>query len=143
MYFIFFALTGSLKVTYIVVPPILYGFALAHSYIMDFRGTPFIPMDFLSITTAAGVASTYNFIPNYKVIMGTFVFIFIMTIAFKTKTPKFHIATKIVSRTFTSAFSIVLLTLFFATSVFADMGVKPDFWNQTRGYKNYGFVFSF
>ena len=143
MYFIFFALTGSLKVAYIVVPPILYGFALAHSYIMDFRGTPFIPMDFLSITTAAGVASTYNFIPNYKVIMGTFVFIFIMTIAFKTKTPKFHIATRIVSRTFTSAFSIVLLTLFFATSVFAKMGVRPDFWNQTRGYKNYGFVFSF
>ena len=143
MYFIFFALTGSLKVAYIVVPPILYGFALAHCYIMDFRGTPFIPMDFLSITTAAGVASTYNFMPNYKVIMGTFTFIFIMTVAFKTKTPKFHIATKIISRTFTSVFSIVLLTLFFATSVFADMGVKPDFWNQTRGYKNYGFVFSF
>ncbi len=143
MYFIFFALTGSLKVAYIVVPPILYGFALAHSYIMDFRGTPFIPMDFLSVTTAAGVASTYNFVPNYKVIMGTFVFIFIMTLAFKTKTPNFHIATKIISRTFTAAFSTVLLTIFFATSFFADMGVKPDFWNQTRGYKNYGFVFSF
>ena len=23
------------------------------------------------------------------------------------------------------------------------MGVKPDFWNQTRGYHNYGFVFNF
>ena len=33
--------------------------------------------------------------------------------------------------------------IFFATSVFADMGVKPDFWNQTRGYYNYGFVFNF
>lgn len=143
MYFIVFALSGSLKLSYLIITPILYGFALAHSYIMDFRGTPFIPMDFLSITTAAGVASTYNFIPNYKVIMGTFVFIFIMIIGFKTITPKYNLLTKVISRTFAATFSAVLLILFFATSVFADMGVRPDFWNQTRGYRNYGFVFSF
>lgn len=142
-YFIIFALSGSLKLSYLIITPILFGFAVAHSYIMDFRGTPFIPMDFLSITTAAGVASTYNFIPNYKVIVGTFIFIFIMIIGFKTKTPKYNLLTKVISRTFAGTFSAVLLTLFFATSVFADMGVRPDFWNQTRGYKNYGFVFSF
>ncbi len=143
MYFIVFALSGSLKLSYLIITPILFGFAVAHSYIMDFRGTPFIPMDFLSITTAAGVASTYNFIPNYKVIMGTLVFIFIMIIGFKTVTPKYNLLTKIISRTFAATFSSILLILFFATSIFADMGVRPDFWNQTRGYKNYGFVFSF
>lgn len=143
MYFIVFALSGSLKASYLIATPILYGFALAHSYIMDFRGTPFIPMDFLSITTAAGVANTYNYTPNYKVIIGTFIFIFIMIIGVKTVTPKYNLATKIISRAFTSTFSAVLLILFFATSVFADMGVRPDFWNQTRGYRNYGFVFSF
>ncbi len=143
MYFIVFALSGSLKASYLIVTPILYGFAVAHSYIMDFRGTPFIPMDFLSVTTAAGVASTYNFIPNYKVIMGTFIFIFLIIIGIKTKTPKYNLLTKVISRTFAATFSAVLLILFFATSVFADMGVRPDFWNQTRGYKNYGFVFSF
>lgn len=143
MYFIFFALTGNLKVSYLVVTPILYGFALAHCYVMNFRGTPFIPMDFLSITTAAGVANTYNYWPDYKIITGTMLFIFILIISIKTKTPKYNILTKIISRTFAATFSAVLLILFFGTSVFADMGVRPDFWNQTRGYKNYGFVFSF
>ncbi len=143
MYFIVFAISGSLKASYLIITPILYGFALAHSYIMDFRGTPFIPMDFLSITTAAGVASTYSFVPNYKVICGTFIFIFLIIIGIKTKTPKYKLLTKVISRTFAATFSSVLLILFFATSVFADMGVRPDFWNQTRGYKNYGFVFSF
>ncbi|MBR4123255.1 MAG: hypothetical protein IKT93_02410, partial [Clostridia bacterium] len=57
MYFIFFALTGSFGISYVIVTPILYGFALAHSYVMEFRGTPFLPMDFLSITTAVGVAN--------------------------------------------------------------------------------------
>ncbi len=143
MYFIVFALSGSLKISYLVATPILYGFALAHCYIMNFRGTPFIPMDFLSITTAAGVASTYSFWPDYKIITGTMLFIFIIIIALKTKTPKYNILTRVISRTFTATFSAVLLILFFGTSIFADMGVRPDFWNQTRGYRNYGFVFSF
>ena len=133
MYFIVFALSGSLRASYLIVNPILFGFAVAHSYIMDF----------LSITTAVGVASTYNFIPNYKIITGTLIFIFLLIIGIKTKTPKYNLLTKVISRTFAATFSSVLLILFFATSVFADMGVRPDFWNQTRGYKNYGFVFSF
>lgn len=142
-YFIVFALSGSLKLSYLIITPILYGFSVAHSYIMDFRGTPFIPMDFLSVTTAVGVANTYNFAPNYKIITATLIFIFIIIIGIKTKTPKYNTLTKVISRTFAATFSSVLLILFFFTGIFADMGIRPDFWNQTRGYRNYGFVFSF
>ncbi len=143
MEFIVFALSGSFRVTYLVVNPILFGFAVAHSYIMDFRGTPFLPMDFLSIGTAVGVANTYNYTPTYKVMTAALIFIFIIIIAVKTKTPKYNFITKIISRTFSGTFSAVLLILFYFTSIFADMGVKPDFWNQTRGYHNYGFAFNF
>ncbi len=143
MYFIVFALSGSFKLSYLIITPILYGFALAHCYVVEFRGTPFLPMDFLSITTAAGVANTYNFMPNYKIVIATLIFIFILVIGAKTKTPKYHLLTQIISRTFMATVSAVLLILFFATSVFADMGIKPDFWNQSRGYRNYGFVWSF
>lgn len=143
MLFLFFALTGSFRVAYLVVTPVLFGFAVAHSYIMDFRGTPFLPMDFLSVTTAIGVANTYDYTPTYKVLSAAMIFIFIIIIAIKTKTPKYNLLTKITSRTFTGTFAAVLLLLFFGTSVFANLGVRPDFWNQTRGYRNYGFVFNF
>lgn len=143
MYFIFFALTGSLKISYLAGTFILFGFAVAHSYIMDFRGTPFIPMDFFSITTAAGVANTYNFTPNYKVITASLIFIFINIIAAKTATPKFNLLTKIISRSFATTFCSVILLLFYATDVFTNLGVVPDFWSQTRGYKNYGFVLNY
>ena len=143
MYFVFFALTGSCRVAYLTVNPVLFGFAVAHSYIMDFRGTPFLPMDFLSIKTAAGVANTYNYTPTYKVMTAALIFIFIIIIGIKTKTPEYNLPTKIISRAFTGTFALVLLILFYFTSVFADMGVKPDFWNQTRGYHNYGFAFNF
>lgn len=142
-YFVFFAITGSFKFSYIFSTTVLYGFALAHSYIMDFRGTPFLPMDFLSISTAVGVANTYNYAPTYKVLTASLIFIFIIIISAKTKTPKYNLLTKIISRTFMGTFSAVLLLLFYGTNVFANMGVKPDFWNQTRGYRNYGFVLNF
>lgn len=142
-YFIFYAITGKLGLAYLIVNPILFGFATAHSYIMDFRGTPFLPMDFLSITTAVGVANTYDYTPTYKVITASLIFIFIIIIGVKTETPKYNLPVKVISRTFAATFSAVIMLLFFGTSVFADMGVKPDFWNQTRGYRNYGFVFNF
>lgn len=142
-YFLLFGISGSLRITYLIVNSVIYGFALAHSYILEFRGTPFLPMDFLSITTAAGVANTYDYTPTYKIICATLIFIFMTIIAIKTKTPKYNIVTKVVSRCFTGTFSFILAILFFGTSVFANLGVKPDFWNQARGYRNYGFVWNF
>lgn len=141
--FIVFALTGNIGLSYLIFTPVFFGLGAAHNYIMAFRGTPFVPMDFLSINTAAGVASTYDFTPSASLVLANFLFILIMIIGIKTKTPKYHLITKIISRTITGAFSFVLLFIFYFTSIFADLGVTPDFWNQTRGYRNYGFAFNF
>ncbi len=143
LYLILFALSGSFKITYISINTLLFGLAVAHSYVMDFRGTPFQPMDFLSIGTAAGVANTYNFAPSYKLITAILLFVLLLIITLKIRTPKFNLITKIVSRSFTGTLSLVLIILFFGTNTFTDLGIKPDFWNQTRGYKNYGFAYNF
>lgn len=141
--FLIFAICGSFRVATLFTNCLCYGLALSHAYVVEFRGTPFIPMDFLSITTAANVANTYNYTPTYTIIIGTLIFIFITVLGIKTVTPKLHIITKIISRTFMGTFFTSLIILFYFTSIFADAGVKPDFWNQSRGYRNYGFVFSF
>ncbi len=143
MEFLVFALCGSLRVTYIVTNIILYGFALPHCFVMEFRGTPFIPMDFFAIETAVNVGNTYTYTLLHTVLLATMLFILIFVIAIKFKTPQYNTVTKVISRTFTGTFFTVLMFLFYFTSIFADAGVRPDFWNQTRGYKNYGFAFSF
>lgn len=142
-YFIIYALSGSFKTAYLTVNILLVGLATAHSYVMDFRGTPFQPMDFLSITTAAGVANTYNYAPNHKIVTAALLFALLTVICIKIKTPKYTLPTKIISRAFTGTFTTVVMVLFYFTSVFADLGVRPDFWNQTRGFHNYGFVLNF
>ncbi len=141
--FLFFALSGSFRVSLLLVNSICYGFALANCYVMMFRGTPFIPMDFFAITTAANVANTYNYTPTYTIIIATLIYIFMLVISLRMKTPKFTLISKIISRAFMGSFFTCLMILFYFTSIFADAGVKPDFWNQARGYRNYGFVFSF
>ena len=143
LYFAFFAATGSIKVPFLVVHPIIFGLAVAHSYIVDFRGTPFIPMDFLSITTAVGVAGTYSYTLTYNVLIAALLFIWMMIFSIKIVTPKYNLITKISSRVFCGSFFAVIMILFYGTSVFADMGIRPDFWNQSRGYHNYGFSFMF
>lgn len=142
-YFLIFALCGSFSVSIITVNSVCFGLALAHCYIVEFRGTPFIPMDFLSITTAANVANTYNYSLTYTMVIAILIFIFIIVLGIKIKTPQYNTITKIVSRTFMGTFFACIMFLFYFTSIFANAGVKPDFWNQSRGYRNYGFVFSF
>ncbi len=141
--FLIFTLCGSFRVSLLTVNALCYGLALANCYVVQFRGTPFIPMDFFSITTAANVANTYDYTPTYTIIIGTLIFVFLVVLGIKIKTPKYTAITKIVSRTFMGTFFVCLMSLFYFTSIFADAGVKPDFWNQARGYRNYGFVFSF
>ena len=143
LYFLVFALSGSFRVSYLVINPILYILALAHSYIMDFRGTPFLPMDLLGTETAMGVAGTYNYTPTYKVVIGTLLFLYIMIVAAKTRTPQYRFPTKLISRISTGVLSCALFIVYFLTNLLVGLGVKPDFWNQTRGYQNYGFAFNF
>ena len=61
LYFIVFALSGSLKLSVLTVNPVLYAFAIANCYVMYFRGTPFLPMDFSAIKTGMNVMNAYTF----------------------------------------------------------------------------------
>ena len=138
-----FALSGSLRVALLSVNTVFFGLALAHAYVVTFRSTPFIPMDFFSITTAANVGSTYDYTPTDIIVTGALLFIFTTVFAIKLKTPKFRILTKILTRSFLGALFTIIFVVFYFTDVFANAGIKPDFWNQTRGYRNYGFVYNF
>ncbi len=141
--FFFFAISGSFRVSLLIINAICYGLSLSHCYVMMFRNTPFIPMDFFAVTTAANVANTYDFTPTHTIMCGAILFVFIVVLSVKMNTPKYNFVTRIVSRTFMGSFFASIMILFYATNIFADAGVKPDFWKQDRGYRNYGFTFSF
>ncbi len=142
-YGLLFAITGSFKWTLLIVNVPLFGLGIAHNYISEFRGTPFLPMDFLGFKTAVNVAGTYNYKPTYGIITATLLMAIILTLTLKINTPVFKLRTKIITRVVSGVLSLTVFVVYYATSFFVNMGIVPDFWNQSRGYNNYGFSLMF
>ena len=76
-------------------------------------------------------------------IIAGLLFLFLLLSAFKFATPKFERPIKISSRIISGGLLCTLLILFYSTDVVADNGFKPDFWDQSRGYRNTGTLLNF
>lgn len=142
-YGLVFAFSGSYRISAIVINPLMFIFGLANYYLYTFRGSPFVPMDFLGITTAKEVAKSYDFSVTYQIAISFILLVSTMVIGFKLKTPRMHISTKIISRVSAVLAAIILSCIYFFTNILANCGLEPDFWNQTRGYHNSGALLSF
>ena len=142
-YGLFYAITGSYRLSIMVFTPVLFIFGLANYYIYKFKGSPFVPMDFASIGTAKEVASSYDFSITYQIIISTVLLTAVMCIGFKLQTPRMHLPAKIISRVTCGVAMLGVCFVFFFSDIFANCGLEPDFWNQTRGYHRSGFLLNF
>ena len=135
--------SGSYRMPLWIISPFLFVLATANFYVKSFRGTPFIPMDLASTGTAMNVSNEYTFTLSHQVWAAALLLIFLIVLAVKLRSPALNLRSKIVSRALAIVFSMTIVLTFYLTDFFVDMGIKPDFWNQTRGYKRHGFVCSF
>ena len=82
LYYLFFLslafLLGSFYAGYATAASILMGVAIVNFYVMQFRGTPFVPWDFLSIRTAANVAGDFEYKIYWQMLLATFGFVFLL-----------------------------------------------------------------
>lgn len=135
--------TGSFRRSIIIMTPIIFAFSFIASLILTFRGTPLLPADIATIGTGLGVASSYKYKVTYYFILGLEIFLLFEILAWRQPQLK-------VRRKFRWAFRLASLGLviaiclpFYTTSIAANNGIKPDFWNQARGYKRTGTVYNF
>lgn len=136
-------ISGSLRFSLVLSLFIIFIFSLANSLISQFRGTPLLPVDLLSIVTGLNVISNYNITLNYKLITGIILLILLIIIISKLPAPENSKNKKLILRGSALAYTITLLLMFFCTDVAAANGFKPDFWNQVRGYRNSGSLLNF
>ncbi len=142
-YGLVFALSGSYRLSVMITTPVFFIFALANHYVFKYKGSPFVPMDFYSISTAKDVADSYDYSVNYQIAIAIVLLVALMVLGFKLKTPKMHLSTKIITRVATALAMIIVCIIFFFTDVFSNCGLDPDFWNQARGYRKSGFLLNF
>ncbi len=147
LYYLFYGLvyacSGSYRLSMLIVNPLFFLLGLTQHWVMAFRGTPFVPMDLFSAGTAANVAAAYDFSPDYQIIIALLLFIFLQIAGYKLRTPSMDIVIKVASRVFFATLIVVVTCLYFFTDQYAKAGLKPDFWNQARGYRRTGVVMNF
>ncbi len=147
LYFLFYGfvyvLSGSLRLPMLIVNPLFFVLALANFYVKAFRGTPLVPIDIVSAKTAANVAAAYDFSFNYQVVIAVVLLAFLEIAAYKLRTPAADTVIKIALRAFFGTLIVCVVGLYVFTDAYADAGLKPDYWNQSRGYRNTGVVLNF
>ena len=143
LYLLVFTLSGSFRISMMTVSPALLLFGVANMYVKEFKGSPLVPMDFKSVTTAANVAGGYTYEIGYEILFGIAVTAAIMALASRIKMSRWRLPAKIIVRGLCALVICGTAYTFFYTDLVADNGLKPDFFNQTRGYKNHGALLEF
>lgn len=143
MYGVVYIFSGSIRLAMIVVHSLVFLLGLTNHYVYNMRGTPFIPMDLFAAGTAANVASAYDFSFNYQIIIAVVLLVFVHIVAYKLRSPRLDLTGKIATRTFFATLNVTIVCLYLFTNLYANAGLKPDFWNQARGYRNSGVVLNF
>ncbi len=143
-YLVVFLISGSYRITVVLVNIAAWIWAVACYFVSIFRGTPLVPMDILSWKTGLSVSAAYDYSLSWNLILGTEFLIFAVLIGLKMKSLKFQtIKGKLIVRLFPAAALVVMIPVFFFTNFPANLGYKPDFWNQLRGYKKTGTFLNF
>ena len=143
VYFLVFALSGSVRISVLTLSPFFFIFGLANMYVKEFKGGPLVPMDVGSIATATTVAGQFSYDLGADVVFALSLTIMIMAMSSRLKMPERSRRLKIISRVAPLAVVGIMAGLFYGTDIFVKLGYKPDFFNQTRGYERYGAILNF
>lgn len=142
-YGIVYVLSGSIRLPILIINPVFFLLALTNYYVVAFRGTPFVPMDFFAAGTAANVAAAYDFSFTAPIVSSLVLLAVLLVVGYKLRTPSLQLLGKIASRVFFGTLAASILIIYFFTDIYADGGLRPDFWNQARGYRKSGVVMNF
>ena len=139
-----FAIFGRMRFALILTNSVAMLFGLINHYVLAFRGTPFLPIDIASAKTGFTVAGSFDFSPDNHVVLAVALFVFLIVLSCRIRVDqeinrKAVWAVRIAGLALTLGFSALL----FETDWFAEHGMKPDFFNQTRGYTNRGSMLQF
>ena len=138
-----YVFSGSYRLPMLIMNVVFFALGLTNFYVMAFRGTPFVPMDFLAAGTAANVAAAYDFSFNFQVVIAIILLVFLTVTALRLRTPKMHFIVKVASRVFFSVLTTAIVCIYLFTDLYAQAGLSPDFWSQSRGYRRTGAVMNF
>lgn len=135
---------NRIKYSILVGDILLYAAAIGNYFVMAFRGTPITPADIYALGTAMDVADHYTLSYDKPAIVATVVLLGLCVIACKLDTYKVFYWKKRVIALAVVAIATAGSTFFMTRTDFLETkGIKVNFWNQKKGYKQNGYILSF
>lgn len=142
---LFIAVLGNGGIAMLVMDLILFPVGLANLFLMNVRGTPFLPSDILGVATATEVASTYTFslTPAQFVVIPAFAFWCILLFRTREKGIKRTVKRRILKSCFAAVPGLAVVLLLYNTDVLANNGIKDNVWNKVSSCRANGFYMNY
>lgn len=143
LYGIVLAICNRLRLAIIITTSFLFTFGVVNHVVLNLRGAPFVPMDFIALNTALNVASAYRFSVTYNLVISTALFISVIMLTLNVRYKFKDIRKQIIYRGSVLVSAFLIMFTFYQTDIFTNMGLKADLWNQSRGNRNSGAAVNF
>lgn len=143
LYGFFYVLTNRIRIASIIVNVILFTFGLVNHFVLNFRGTPFVPLDFLGAGTAMNVMENYDFTPTSNMIIAGCMMIVLILLAVRVTYVNRNRKKVMIRSICTLGVTGAVMFSFYGTDVLESVGLRADLWNQVRGYSQQGSVVGF
>lgn len=142
---VFIALIGNTGIAMFVMDLLLFPVGIANLFIMNVRGTPFLPSDILGVATATEVASTYtfSFTPAQFVVLPAFVIWCIVLLRSRKKQVKRNWKKRILRSAYTVVPGLAIILTLYHTDILTDCGIKDSVWNKVASCKSNGFYMNY
>lgn len=139
------ALIGNVGIAMLAMNLILFPIGLANLFIMNVRGTPFLPADILGVATATEVASTYTFslTPAQFVVLPAFAIWCILIYRTRFKRQKRTVSKKLIRFASTLVSGIAIIGILYNTNILPACGIQDNVWNKVSSCKANGFYMNY
>lgn len=141
----FFAVSGNMYLSIIFADLILFACGMANRFLMDVRGTPFLPADFFGVTTATEVVDHYtlSLTPAQFIVIPAILLWFLFVYRIKPAKVKRTRMEKVRRRLVPAVCSLVLIGLLYNTSILEACGIEDNVWNKVLSSQTNGFYMNY
>ena len=139
VYLFFLVIFGNYRWAASFATVLFYVFALTCYFVMQFRGTPFVPLDIFSSGTAANVADNYVFALSARWAIVSVQAGLLLGLGYQLGRGNLRrIRWKLTLRALAVLVVLGAVSVFFSGSYLQNHGYAISYWNQSESYDQYG-----
>lgn len=140
-----YGLFRSDRLAALLVDLALFPVGLANFFLMNVRGTPFLPADILGVTTATEVADTYSLTmtPAQFVVFPAFFIWCLLILRLKHKKKLQSRKKRLLLHAVPTVSAVAMVVVLYTTPLLESCGIKDSVWNKVASCQNNGFYLNF